>query len=279
MLKWPNAIPRKSNEQLEKIESVSSWFVIYKINDATFALLEPFHFEEAVSYLLIGENKAMLFDTGMGVVSIKEEVEALTEKDVFVLNSHTHYDHVGGNYEFTNVWAFDNDYEIQRLIKGDYSENRLTNFEDSKICADLPISFDKDKYHIKPSTVSKKIKHLERIDLGDRTLIVHHTPGHSPASICIQDLQYKLLFTGDTLYPGEIYLDLDGSDFGTYVKSIDYLYELSKEVDFLCPGHNEACISNDYLLDFKNACGKVQTILLQDSGNRSIDFGNFSMRI
>lgn len=277
MTKWPDAIPRESNKNLEEIESISNWFVIYRINKDTFALLEPFHYEEAVSYLLIGEEKALLFDTGMGVVSIKQEVEALTNKEIIVLNSHTHYDHVGGNHEFTNVWAFDNDYEMKRLKNGDYSQKRFKNFEDKNICADLPSDFDKNSYHIKPSLVSKIIKDQERIDLGNRELLIHHTPGHSPASICIQDFQNKLLFTGDTLYPGEMYLDLDGSDFDTYFKSINYLNDLYDEVLFLCSGHNEALISKDFLREFKNACEKVKSVIPQNPQHRNIDFGNFSI--
>lgn len=277
MSKWPDAIPRESNKNLEEIESISNWFVIYRINKDTFALLEPFHIEEVVSYLLIGEEKALLFDTGMGVVSIRQEVEALTKKELIVLNSHSHYDHVGGNYEFTNVWAFNNDWEMKRLKNGDYSQKRFKNFEDSNICTDLPSGFDKNSYHIKPSVVSKVIKDQERIDLGNRELLIHHTPGHSPASICIQDFQNKLLFTGDTLYPGEMYLDLEGSDFDMYIKSINYLNDLYEEVLFLCPGHNEALISKDYLLNFKKACEKVKLILPQNPTHRNIDFGNFSI--
>ncbi|MBK5113893.1 MAG: MBL fold metallo-hydrolase [Candidatus Heimdallarchaeota archaeon] len=277
MSKWPYAIPRESNKNLEEIESISNWFVIYRLNKDTFALLEPFHYEEVVSYLLIGEEKALLFDTGMGVTSIKLEVEALTKKELIVLNSHSHYDHVGGNHEFSNVWAFENDFEIQRLKNGDYSQKRLKNFDDSNICADLPSGFDRNSYHIKPSIISRRIKHLERINLGNRELLIHHTPGHSPASICIQDFQYQLLFTGDTLYPGEMYLDLEGSDFNTYYKSMNYLNDLFEEVLFLCPGHNEALISKDYLRDFKNACEKVKSIIPQNPSHRNIDFGNFSM--
>jgi glyoxylase-like metal-dependent hydrolase (beta-lactamase superfamily II) len=277
MLKWPDVLPRESNRKLERIKSKSNWFEIYRINETTFALLEPYHIEEVISYLLIGNEKALLFDTGIGVVSIKQEVETLTKKEIIVLNSHTHYDHVGGNNEFNNVWTFDNDFEIQRLIKGDYSEKRLKNFEDSKICAELPSGFDRNSYHIKPSVVSKRIKHLERIDLGNRELVIHHTPGHSPGSICIQDFQYQLLFTGDTLYPGEMYLNLEGSDFETYIKSINYLIDLFEEILSLCPGHNEALISKNYLRDFKKACEKVKLILHQDLSHRNIDFGNFSI--
>ncbi|NHK30359.1 MAG: MBL fold metallo-hydrolase, partial [Asgard group archaeon] len=169
--------------------------------------------------------------------------------------------------------------EIKRLKQGDYSQKRLKNFEDSNICIDLPSGFDRNSYHIKPSKVSKMIKHQEIINLGNRELLIHHTPGHSPASICIQDFQYKILFIGDTLYPGEMYLDLEGSNIETYFKSINYLNDLYEEILFLCPGHNEALISKDYLRGFKNACDEVKSILLKDSSHRSINFGNFSFRI
>jgi glyoxylase-like metal-dependent hydrolase (beta-lactamase superfamily II) len=278
MTKWPDVIPRESNKRLEEVESISDWFVIYKFNAQTYAILEPFHYEEAISYLLIGDEKALLFDTGMGVSSIKQEVEALTKKEVIILNSHTHYDHVGGNYEFSNVLAFNNELENQRLIKGDYSEKRLNNFDDSQVCADLPKDFDKNNYHIKPSKITKKVTHFEKINLGSRELRIHHTPGHSPGSICIQDFQYRLLFTGDTLYPGVMYLDLEGSDLEQYFRSVDYLNDLYDEILFLCPGHNEALISKDYLIEFKDACDKVKLLLQEGTNHGNINFGNFALR-
>jgi hypothetical protein len=64
--KWPDGLPRSGNKQFNRLDPVNDWFEIYKINQATFALLEPHHDEEVFSYLLLGSNKAALIDTGIG---------------------------------------------------------------------------------------------------------------------------------------------------------------------------------------------------------------------
>ncbi len=62
----------------------------------------------------------------------------------------------------------------------------------------LPDGFDPSGYAIQLAQVTRRLKHLEMLELGGRTLQVHHTPGHSPGSIRLWDSRDGLLFTGDT---------------------------------------------------------------------------------
>ncbi len=109
---WPQALPRPGNQKLQRIESASSWFEIFQVSPGTFALLESRHYEEVISYLVVGNARAVLLDTGMGIGDIRAEVERLTTLPIVVVNSHSHYDHIGGNYQFAEVWAFDDDGEV-----------------------------------------------------------------------------------------------------------------------------------------------------------------------
>jgi glyoxylase-like metal-dependent hydrolase (beta-lactamase superfamily II) len=94
---------------LEKLESVSPWFEIYKVSEGVFAVLEPSHTEEVISYLILGSECAVLLDTGMGIANLQAEVERLADLPVIVVASHGHYDHIGDNHRYTEVWAFDSD--------------------------------------------------------------------------------------------------------------------------------------------------------------------------
>jgi glyoxylase-like metal-dependent hydrolase (beta-lactamase superfamily II) len=92
------------------VQVTSDWFVVYRVSEGVFALVEPYQFQEAISYLIVGRERALMFDTGIGLVPIRPVVEQLTRLPVEVLNSHTHFDHVGGNAEFDRILALDTPY-------------------------------------------------------------------------------------------------------------------------------------------------------------------------
>ena len=71
------------------------------------AIYEPRHFEEVISYLILGDKKAVLLDTGLGIGDMKRLVCELTNLAVVVLNSHTHFDHLGDNHQFDTMYAMD----------------------------------------------------------------------------------------------------------------------------------------------------------------------------
>ena len=73
----------------------STWFVVYVVDPGVFAITEPYQFQEVISYLILGTDRGLLFDTGLGIGNIRKVVDQLTDLDVVVLNSHTHYDHIG----------------------------------------------------------------------------------------------------------------------------------------------------------------------------------------
>lgn len=77
-----------------------SWFATRKLGEGTYLLAEPPHVN---SYLILGSRRAVLFDTGMGIASIREVTESLTDLDILVVNSHYHFDHVGGNSQFAQI--------------------------------------------------------------------------------------------------------------------------------------------------------------------------------
>ena len=243
---WPRVLPRPANKNLPRIESISPWFAIYKIEEDTYALIEPNHWEEVVSYLILGRERALLFDTGMGIADIRAEVEALTNLPVLAVNSHFHYDHVGGNSLFEDVRACDNDFEIGRIQKG-YSAEECREFMAPGSYLFLPPGFDPSTYHIPGTGKIRRLAHLESMELGGRILTVHHTPGETPGGICLHDNRHGFLFTGDLFYPGTLWVHLEESDFEQYRWSLRYLCGLLDRVSLLCPAHNEALADKEML--------------------------------
>ncbi len=253
---WPQALPRSGNQRLKRLDSAATWFKVYQVSDGTFALLEPRHYEEVISYLILGDERAVLFDTGMGIGNIRAEVERLTDLPVIVINSHSHYDHVGDDHRFTKVWAFDNNSEVARIERG-LTRAECGRFLPPGSYLDLPPGFDPTAYEIRPSPVTRRLRHLETIKLGRRALTVHHSPGHSPGSLCLLDSRDGLLFTGDTFYPGTLYAHFEDSDFNAYRQSLKYLVGLLDEVSHLCPAHNEAHAPKEMLMRALKACEQI----------------------
>ncbi len=274
---WPDVLPRKGNHGFEKVESVSPWFVIYRINDDTFGILEPRHREEPMTYLIMGDKSAVLFDTGMGIANIRSEVENLTNLPVVVVNSHSDYDHLGGNHLFEDVWAFNDDWEIKRIQRG-YDIARCERYMNPKDYFEFPKQFDPLTYQILPSRVTRRLKHLETIDLGNRILTIHNTPGHTPGSICLTDERDGLFFTGDTFYQGL----MEVADIPVYCRSLEYMITLLDRMAHLCPAHNEVYapkeMLHELLKDFKRII-KGEVPFKNQGETRTYYFDRYSLKM
>jgi Metallo-beta-lactamase superfamily len=134
---WCRELPRPAYNKLTRINIRSDWFEIYRIRPDVYAIYEPHQFEEVISYLIVGERRALLFDTGLGVASIRAVIAQLTELPVTVLNSHTHFDHTGGNAEFSDILNEDTPFS-RKGAEGQsniYSRDALIP---ERICGHLP---------------------------------------------------------------------------------------------------------------------------------------------
>ncbi len=71
-----------------------SWFELKRIAERVTAMMEPGHFEEVISYLVVGGERAALVDTGLGIGDMAVEVHTLTSLPIMVINTHSHFDHL-----------------------------------------------------------------------------------------------------------------------------------------------------------------------------------------
>lgn len=153
------------------------------------------NFEAPFIYLLLGDTKAIMLDTGTGDADIRGPVDRaiqtwMTERnlpsiDLVVAHTHSHGDHTHGDRQFRD--------RPNTQIVGLYAE-QIASF------------FNLPNWPEGEST----------IDLGNRPLKLFGLPGHEQGHIAVYDAQQELLFTGDTLYPGRLYID----DWDQYRSSI-----------------------------------------------------------
>jgi glyoxylase-like metal-dependent hydrolase (beta-lactamase superfamily II) len=233
---WCRDLPRPAYSQLERISVEDDWFQVYRIRPGVFAIYEPQQSEEVISYLVVGSNKALLFDTGMGISNIRAVISRLTRLPVVVLNSHTHNDHVGDNWRFSEIYGMDTAFTRQHA-RGS-RQAAQAELAPGELCGPLPVGFDRKSYRTRPFAISHWLHGGEKIDLGGRVLQVISTPGHTPDSIMLFDEQNGLLFTGDMYYPGPIFLFRPETDLEAYVASIRTVAALIPRLQLLLPAHN-----------------------------------------
>ena len=256
----------------------SDWFEIRRLPSDVFAIMEPHHFQEVISYLIMGGDKALLLDTGMGVANIREAVSGLWDKEIVVINSHVHFDHVGNNYLFDEALVYDDAGAADRLKRG-YSKSELSPQAKPRLF-DLSraTGFDFDNYSIPPSKC-KTIKDGHVIDLGGRLIKVIHTPGHSPESIMLLDEDNKMLFTGDTYYPGHLYAHFEGdfyrnSDLHAYAATMESVSLLADSLASIHPSHNEPVCDPQVL---KKAAMALRKLASGEAGEGERLYGDLSL--
>lgn len=247
-------LPRADYAQLTEIHSNDKWFQLYQVAVGVIAIYEPHQWQEVISYLIIGDNEALLFDTGNGIGDIYALVTSLTDKPISVLNSHSHYDHVGGNYAFKKLYGMDTDFTRARQ-SGQSNDAISIEVSTQALCAPLPIGVSEDNHIGRPYRITQTIEDGFIIDLGNRQLEVLHIPGHTDDAIALIDRAARLMWTGDSFYAGPIWLYAPETDLTAYESSLRRLSTEIANVDWLLPAHNtplaEAGILNDVLTSFE----------------------------
>jgi glyoxylase-like metal-dependent hydrolase (beta-lactamase superfamily II) len=195
-----------------------SWFEVRDLGDGVFLLAESLRFcpeyetGTVNSYLVLGRRRAVLLDTGMGIGDIAAEVQRLTSLEIVVVNSHSHWDHIGGNADFRDIRIHASEApELEKSVSlpelgwalAEPRDGALDEPRDGRLG---PASSSPPPHRVRSSLATATLADGDILDLGDRALRVLHVPGHSPGSLALHDEEGGLLFTADTVYDGTIWL-------------------------------------------------------------------------
>lgn len=261
-MKWKTPQPREYYAKYKHIETVNShnWFECYELPGDVIAICEPQHLQEVNAFLIFGEKKALLLDTGMGIFSIRPLVEELCSQPLQVVNCHCHFDHTGGNWAFDEIFAVDDPIVRMQAAEGVPLEPLANQMDEDMFLYDYPSGFDPESYCIRPYTF-KPCEDGHIFDLGDRNVEFITTPGHTNDHAMLYDHKYGILFAGDMIYFGAIYVqfgnDIMGySDIGKYIDSL-------KKIRTRCPDLKSIYVShNDFITD-RNAIDLIENALRQ----------------
>jgi glyoxylase-like metal-dependent hydrolase (beta-lactamase superfamily II) len=254
---WCTQVPRPVNQRLRQVDVGSPWFTVYEADRGVYAIVEPRQFQETIAYLIVGAQSALLFDTGLGMVPLRPVVERLTSRPVRVLNSHTHYDHVGGNTEFREVLARDTPYTRRNQAGFPHAEV-AGEAAPGSFCGAAPAGLDTATYRTRAWQASRRVGDGDTLNLGGRVLEVLAVPGHTPDATALLDREHGLLFTGDTYYDAHVWLFAPETDLDAYERSIARLVALAPAVRTLLPAHNTAAAQPERLAEMQRAIRDVR---------------------
>lgn len=251
-------LPRPEYADLDLHEVSNDWFEVYLVGDGVWAIYEPHQWQEVISYLILGDQQAVLFDSGNGLGDIRAVVNQLTPLPVLVINSHSHIDHIGGNHQFENIASLSTEFSLSRS-KGVNDESVKEEASPAALCRPLPTGVRQADHRIRPYQITRVLMAGQHLELGGRKLEVISIPGHTDDSIALLDKEAGYLWTGDSYYAGPIWLFADETDLSDYQQSINYLADLSPQLTSLFPAHNAPRVDPKILIDVASSFNKVLT--------------------
>lgn len=218
------------------------WFDVVEFPHGVTMIAEPGHHEDVKSFLIEGSERVAIFDTGMGIGDFKSLADSLSDREPIVIQSHAHIDHIGASCKYDDVRI--HPAEADNLRHGGPHEAFRGLLEEENLRdVPLPETLELETAHIPGAEPTAFVEDGDLIDLGDRTLTVIHTPGHSPGGITLIDREHRQLFPGDAIYMGPMFAYRPYSDPAAYRESLRKLADLSAEVDTVFPSHNRVPLS------------------------------------
>lgn len=193
------------------------------------------------TYLLEGNDAALLIDTGAGIGDLAQTVRGLTSKPLTVAITHGHFDHDGGAAEFPQIYVHPLDLQLSEegYTRGEQAREWYARSRGPVRNPDVPVEEIVALVQKNGPVTRVPMEEGRIFDLGGRTVEVIHTPGHSLGSVCLLDRENRLLFTGDMCNDS---LLLNCGDSSSTVKvyndSMRKLWARESEFDYVCLGHD-----------------------------------------
>lgn len=253
---------------------MKDWFTIERIDENSCIISEYRHWEETHCYLIVGDERALLIDTGLGVGNIRSEVEKLTSKSVIGVATHAHWDHIGGHKYFPCFFAHNAELD---WLNGNFplptSEVRRMLGKDCR----LPEDFDIERYEIFRGLPCRLLTDGDVIELGGRRITALHTPGHSPGHLCFWEEERGYLFSGDLVYKGTLLADFPSTEPREYLASLEKLSQLKTKRLF--PAHHDLNVEPELVPRMRDAFSALNADEKLRHGSGIYDFGDWSVSL
>jgi hydroxyacylglutathione hydrolase len=212
-----------------------AWFGVRPLDARTWIINDH---GQSLIYLLAGEKRALLIDTGWGVDDLPALVRSLTTLPLTIVNSHGHHDHFSGNGLFAQGAigsALLN--AADRFMAKPIPPRERRWVIDKMLSRRLPRSISLEDWRPAPGSEFGDLNDGDCLDLGGRTVEVISVPGHSPGSVALLEKPGGLLFTGDSVLPC-VWVHLEESaPLSGFLASLCRLQARRSEITGIFPAH------------------------------------------
>ena len=210
------------------------------IRDGVYIIREP---NGTNCYLIVGSEKAMLIDCGVGFSDIKGAVKKITDLPLVVVITHGHVDHFGGSWQFPEIYLHKDDCKRLNDIQRTYFLRKIF-LKGAQGADETHVSYGEFKDKPKPKII--KLNGGETFDLGNKLIRIYHTVGHTWGSVAVTDETDGIIFSGDNVCDA-LWMMLPGaSSIEEWLPSCEWLYEMSKSYDVYW-GHRKEKLETDYI--------------------------------
>ncbi len=211
---------------------------ITKARERVYAMTE---LSSVTMWLIEGDDRCLLIDTGMGLTDLHATIAEITDKPIVVVNSHIHIDHIGGNGQFPEVMCGRFDEPYAHIPLGDADKQLMIDFFTGVSRAGVTL----EGWDASPAKRVIALKEGDIISLGGLDIEVYEIPGHSLGSIALLDRKHCLIFTGDTIFTTIVGVASDhtaplsvaSTTLSVYLDTLKKLFALKADYDYLVPSH------------------------------------------
>ena len=207
--------------------------------------------------LIVGDDRAMLIDTGMGMNGqLRKYVESIIgSKPLIATSTHGNIDHLGGSILFDDRRLNERDFdEVGRATGTRRRFGDMGNF-----CKDNEEALEYCARHWVDNSNSTftNIEAGEKFDLGGVTVEVLYSAGHTPGHLSYFIPAEKICFVGDSLSYGVLIRRLTRAEHKRYADNMEKFYAYIGADTKLYPGHSNRAHDASIILNVVNACREL----------------------
>ncbi|AXN26662.1 MBL fold metallo-hydrolase [Pseudomonas aeruginosa] len=237
----------------EEITQDKTSFVLHKISEHIYAIGEPNYYQKNYSYLLVGSDRALMFDAGANQKDdITKLVRTVTNQPLSVLPSHLHFDHLGGLHNFDSIYLPD-----LPFVRKFQQKDGLYHVPEPVHLGNI------DQFTLPPFKVSRLVKLGEKIDLGDYKVKLLSTPGHTQDEVALYDETNNILLSGDHLYPSWLLV----GNLSDYIDSLSSTLKLINKDTRIYGAHADEASDGIPIMTYEDVL-EIRNKMMQIQANR-----------